>query len=40
MFRFDRRLLLNFDWVMLLAVFVVAALGLTGEAGAFANLVK
>jgi rod shape determining protein RodA len=28
MFRFDRRLLLNFDWVLLLAVSFIAALGL------------
>lgn len=28
MFRFDRRLLLNFDWVMLLAVLIVALMGL------------
>ncbi len=28
MFRFDRRLLINFDWVMLIVVLVVATLGL------------
>ncbi len=29
MFRFDRRLLFNFDWIMLLAVLLVAIMGLT-----------
>lgn len=29
MIRFDRRLLFNFDWVMLLALLIVAAMGLT-----------
>jgi rod shape determining protein RodA len=38
MFRFDRRLLLNFDWILLLAVLFIAALGLVNLYSAtFAN---